>query len=88
LTRFFYSWLRSKHGANAILSSAKGAVRERMMYKGLAKIEMPLPDLEKQQRFDGIYVATDGVRSRLIAQQLELDLLEPALLRAAFSGAL
>ena len=88
LPRFFYSWLRSKHGARAILGTAKGAVRERMMFKGLTRIEMPLPNIEKQQRFDRIYVAADRTRSRLTAQQQELDALEPALLRAAFSGTL
>jgi type I restriction enzyme S subunit len=88
LPRFFYYWLRSKHGASAILGLAKGAVRERMMFKGLAKIEMPLPGIDKQFRFDAIYVATRNARSRLIAQQKELSALESALLRAAFSGAL
>ncbi len=88
LPRFFYYWLRSQHGMSAILASARGAVRERMMFKGLAKIELPLPDIETQRRFDRIYVAARSARLRLISQQKELAALEPALLRAAFSGAL
>lgn len=88
LPRFLYYWLRSQYGASAILDSARGAVRERMMFKGLAKIELPLPDIERQLHFDRIYIASRIVCLRLIEQQKELAALETALLRAAFSGAL
>jgi restriction endonuclease S subunit len=88
LPRFFYYWLRSQHGVSAILASARGAVRERMMFKSLAKIELPLPDIEKQLRFGRVYLAARSARSRMIAQQLERTALESSLLRAAFSGAL
>jgi type I restriction enzyme, S subunit len=88
LPRFLYFWLRSRYGADAILGSARGAVRERMMFKGLAKLELPLPDLDRQFHFDRLYVAVQEARARLSRQQQQLDALEPALLRVAFSGAL
>ncbi len=64
LPRFFYSWLRSRDGANAILDSAKGAVRERMMFESLAKIEIPLPDIDQQRRFEHIYGVIQDERAR------------------------
>lgn len=88
LPRFLYYWLRSRYGASAILDSARGAVRERMMFQGLAKIELPLPDIERQFRFDRAYNASQTARLRLNAQEQELAALQSALLRAAFSGAL
>jgi type I restriction enzyme, S subunit len=88
LPRFFYYWLRSQYGASVILDTARGAVRERMMFKGLSKIEMPLPDLKRQFRFERLFQSAQALRSQLIEQQLQLATLDAALLRAAFSGAL
>ena len=86
--RYLYHWLRSEHGESAILGSARGAVRERMMFKGLSKLEMPLPPIAALMRFDQIYGEVKNLRSRLESQLTELKALKLAVLRAAFSGTL
>jgi type I restriction enzyme S subunit len=48
-SRWFYYWLRSPHGHRCIVSLARGAVRERMLFTRLAKAEVELPDFATQQ---------------------------------------
>ncbi|MBB5220176.1 restriction endonuclease S subunit [Amaricoccus macauensis] len=48
---WFYYWLRSPLGHECILSLARGAVRERMLFNRLAEAEVSLPDFDIQQDF-------------------------------------
>jgi len=59
-----------------------------MMFKGLSKLEMPLPPIAALMRFDQIYGEVKNLRSRLESQLTELKALKLAVLRAAFSGTL
>jgi type I restriction enzyme S subunit len=47
--RWFYYWLRSKGGEDLIRSLARGAVRERLLFKRLAKGTVHVPDWNTQQ---------------------------------------
>jgi type I restriction enzyme S subunit len=48
---WFYYWLRSPLGHDCILSLARGAVRERMLFNRLAEAEVELPDYEVQLQY-------------------------------------
>lgn len=48
---WFYYWLRSPLGHECVLSLARGAVRERMLFNRLAEAEVPIPDFDVQQEF-------------------------------------
>jgi type I restriction enzyme S subunit len=50
-SRWFYYWLRSPLGHQTIISLARGAVRERMLFTRLAQAEVELPDYPTQQAF-------------------------------------
>jgi type I restriction enzyme S subunit len=50
-TRWFYYWLRSPLGHQTIVSLARGAVRERMLFARLAEAVVELPDYSTQTRF-------------------------------------
>jgi type I restriction enzyme S subunit len=47
-SRWFYFWLRSREGETFIRSLARGAVRERMLFRRLASAEVDLPTWEAQ----------------------------------------
>ncbi|MGB9456922.1 MAG: restriction endonuclease subunit S [Bryobacteraceae bacterium] len=47
--RWFYYWLRSKYGEDLIRSLARGAVRERLLFKRLARGVIAAPDLAAQE---------------------------------------
>lgn len=49
-SRWFYYWLRSPIGHQSIVSLARGAVRERMLFARLAEAEVELPDFTTQQK--------------------------------------
>jgi type I restriction enzyme S subunit len=46
--RWFYNWLRSKHGEDLIRSLARGAVRERLLFRRLAKGQIRIPSWHVQ----------------------------------------
>jgi type I restriction enzyme, S subunit len=46
---YFYHWLRSPLGHDCILSLARGAVRERMLFNRLAEAKVSLPDFDIQR---------------------------------------
>jgi type I restriction enzyme, S subunit len=50
-SRWFYYWLRSPLGHQCIISQARGAVRERMLFSRLAKAQVELPDFDIQQHY-------------------------------------
>ena len=46
--RWFYYWLRSKYGEDLIRSLARGAVRERLLFRRLVRSAIVVPDWEEQ----------------------------------------
>jgi type I restriction enzyme S subunit len=49
-SRWFYHWLRSPLGVQCILSLARGAVRERMLFNRLAEGSIELPNFTEQEK--------------------------------------
>lgn len=62
---WFYYWLRSPLGHECILSLARGAVRERMLFNRLAEAEVLLPDYEVQKEFAERLRVAQGEINRL-----------------------
>lgn len=86
--RWFYFWLRSNAGEDFIKSLARGAVRERMLFRRLASGVAILPPYEAQcaisERMKDIRPITRAIQNRIDT----IDKLPAALLREAFSGRL
>lgn len=83
-SRWFYHWLRSPLGEQCILSLARGAVRERMLFNRLAEGQIELPDFAEQEKASAALKELRPLR-RAIEQQLrEIDLLPKKILAQAF----
>ncbi|WP_319588971.1 restriction endonuclease subunit S [uncultured Desulfobulbus sp.] len=83
-SRWFYYWLRSSLGEQCILSLARGAVRERMLFNRLAEGEIELPSYQSQQKAS---IALAGLKAmqRAIEKQLhEISILPQKILAQAF----
>ena len=83
---WFYHWLRSRFGEAFIKTIARGAVRERMLFKRLGKVEVLIPpwktQIEVAQKLKAISEA-----SVQIAQQEELlEKVIPSILKTVFTG--
>jgi type I restriction enzyme S subunit len=84
-SRWFYHWLRSPLGERCILSLARGAVRERMLFNRLADGEIELPDFATQQRASKALAELKPMR-RAIEQTLnEICLMPGKILAQAFA---
>ena len=70
---YFYYWLRSPKGQNCILSLARGAVRERMLFSRLAEAEVFLPEFEMQEETAKKLKLVNDIRSALQSQMDEVD---------------
>lgn len=83
-SRWFYHWLRSPLGEQCILSLARGAVRERMLFNRLAEGAIELPDFSEQEKASAALKEQRLLR-RAIEQQLrEIDLLPQKILAQVF----
>ena len=83
-SRWFYHWLRSPLGEQCILSLARGAVRERMLFNRLAEGAIELPSFSSQEKASAALKELRPLR-RAIEQQLrEIDLLPQKILAQAF----
>lgn len=83
-SRWFYYWLRSHLGRRCILSLARGAVRERMLFNRLAEGEIELPSFEAQQTASRALAELKPMR-RAIEQTLsEINLMPGKILEQAF----
>lgn len=86
--RWFYSWLRCDQGAHFVRSLARGAVRERLLFRRLAKAVIVIPPWQHQvsaaARIGKIRDIVRTVGNHLTA----VDALPAALLRQAFTGAM
>jgi len=82
--RFFYYWLRSMWGEDFIKRFARGAVRERILFRRLAEAEIDLPPWPAQVRAAEALRLLDRPR-RLLLEQIEAARALPAAyLSAAF----
>ena len=83
-SRWFYYWLRSHLGAQCILSLARGAVRERMLFNRLAegKIDLPSPDV--QEKASRALRELKPLQRALKSKLAEIDLLPQKILAQAF----
>ncbi len=83
---WFYYWLRSIYGENLIKSLARGAVRERMLYKRLSKGIIVIPEYREQEIAAKKFLEIENLISKIKEQINLIDLLPQAYLRRAFSG--
>jgi len=85
-SRWFYHWLRSPLGEQCILSLARGAVRERMLFNRLAQGAIELPSFAEQKKVSAALKELRPLR-RAIEQQLrEIDLLPKKILAETFNS--
>lgn len=83
-SRWFYFWLRSPLGQKCILSLARGAVRERMLFNRLAKGGIELPDFAEQQKASTALAALKPLRQAIEAKLNDIQLLPRKILAQAF----
>jgi len=83
-SRWFYYWLRSPLGKQCILSLARGAVRERMLFNRLAEGRIDLPSFTAQQKASMALAAIKPMRQAIEFQLKEIDLLPQKILAQAF----
>jgi len=86
--RWFYHWLRSPFGDRLIRSLARGAVRERMLFKRLSAGLIDIPSWEEQLTAAEKIKHIGPFAERIESQIDEINALPEALLRRAFSGEL
>jgi restriction endonuclease S subunit len=84
--RWFYHWLRSQQGAEMIRSLARGAVRERLLFKRLARGVITIPEWDSQVRAAGSLAIIQKARAAAAAQLEAAKALPVAYLREAFQG--
>lgn len=82
---WLYAWLRSWRGENLIWALARGAVRERMLFRRLAPANIAVPPIESQVRAAEILRASSVLTDRIQSEQSDLDALAPALLASTFA---
>jgi len=83
-SRWFYYWLRSPLGAHCILSLARGAVRERMLFNRLAEGEIALPSYAEQKRASAALKELKPLKRALESRLSEINRLPQKILAAAF----
>lgn len=85
-SRWFYHWLRSPIGAHFILSLARGAVRERMLFNRLAEGKIAIPSFAVQEQASQALKALAPLKQAIQKRLAEIDLLPQKLLAQAFEG--
>ncbi len=86
-SRWFYYWLRSPLGEHCILSLARGAVRERMLFNRLADGEIELPDFTAQKMASSALAALKPMRRAIETKLNDINLLPQKILAQAFGDA-
>ena len=84
-SRWFYHWLRSPLGAQCILSLARGAVRERMLFNRLAEGTIELPSFAAQKMASAALKELKPMRKCMEKNLCEIDLLPQKILAQAFN---
>jgi len=85
-SRWFYYWLRSPEGEHCILSLARGAVRERMLFNRLAEGEIKFPPYSVQQIASKALAEIRPMKMQIEAQLHAIEQLPARLLAQAFGG--
>lgn len=85
-SRWFYHWLRSPLGERCILSLARGAVRERMLFNRLAEGEITLPSYKSQQKASMALAGLKAMRQAIEQQLNDINLMPQKILAKAFEG--
>lgn len=83
-SRWFYCWLRSPLGEQCILSLARGAVRERMLFNRLAEGEIELPDFTVQEKASAALAALKPMRRAIESKINDTNLLPQKILAQVF----
>ena len=86
--RWFYRWFRSLFGDRFIRTLARGAVRERILYKRLSTGSIEIPTWTAQLEAADKITKITPLLSAIEAQLSEINALPAALLIRAFSGEL
>lgn len=86
-SRWFYHWLRSPLGEQCILSLARGAVRERMLFNRLTEGEIELPDFAIQKKASEALAALRPMRQAIEFKINDIKLLPRKILAKAFGAA-
>jgi len=84
-SRWFYYWLRSPLGAHCILSLARGAVRERMLFNRLAEGKIELPSFSAQERASHALRELKSLRVATERKLKDINLLPQKILAQAFN---
>lgn len=84
-TRWFYYWLRSRRGVEFIRTFARGAVRERLMFKRLAEATLEMPDVESQNRVAEKLRHVPEIKAKIATRLNEINAISANLLRHAFA---
>ncbi len=91
LPEYLLFLLKSDEGIEAINKNASGAVRKRLYFSDLAKIEVVLPDIDKQKKrliaFNEIEDLNDSISEQLTKESL-LSKLKQSILQEAIQGKL
>jgi type I restriction enzyme S subunit len=85
-SRWFYHWLRSPLGEKCIISLARGAVRERMLFNRLAEGEIELPGFTAQEKASRALAQIKPLRAGIEQQMEELELIPRKLLAQVFEN--
>ena len=89
-SRWFYYWLRSPLGHQTIISLARGAVRERMLFARLAQAEVELPDYPTQKKYSLILAQAQreitSMKAAIAAQLYELQQLPHRIISESVDG--
>lgn len=84
-SRWFYYWLRSPLGEQCILSLARGAVRERMLFNRLAEGSIALPSFAEQKKASAALKELRPLRRSIEKKLAEIELLPQKILAQAFN---
>jgi type I restriction enzyme, S subunit len=89
-SRWFYYWLRSPVGHECVLSLARGAVRERMLFGRLAEAKVTLPEFEVQEKYAGLLASaqqqTDTIKAEIEKQLVQLKQLPHSIVAASLKA--
>jgi type I restriction enzyme S subunit len=89
-SRWFYYWLRSPLGHQTIISLARGAVRERMLFARLAEAEVELPDYATQKKFSLVLALAQreitSIKAAIYSQLNDLQRLPHQIISQSMNG--
>lgn len=87
-SRWFYYWLRSHYGEAFIKSLARGAVRERILFRRLTTAQIDIPSWDVQLEIADKLRELARLRGLSREQLAAIERMPAALLRRAFAGEL